>query len=90
MTEAGVWLGPAQTQQTVRQVLAACERSPTDAVELNYDPRNPFDICSLTFTPIYRCAPSLFDGLAQAGAACSSTNMLPLRFTGGLAQAGAA
>ncbi len=38
----------------MRQVLAACERSPADAVELNYDPRNPFDICSLTFTPIYR------------------------------------
>ncbi|KAK9839869.1 hypothetical protein WJX81_007554 [Elliptochloris bilobata] len=45
---------PAKTQQTVRQVLAACERAPTDAVELSYDPRNPFDICSLTFTPIYR------------------------------------
>ncbi|KAL4423494.1 hypothetical protein ABPG77_003627 [Micractinium sp. CCAP 211/92] len=37
-----------------RQVLAACEKSPTDAVQLNYDPRNPFDICSITFTPIYR------------------------------------
>ena len=37
-----------------RQVLAACEKSPTDAEALNYDPRNPFDICSLTFTPIYR------------------------------------
>lgn len=35
-------------------MLAACEKSPSDAVTLNYDPRNPFDICSLTFTPIYR------------------------------------
>ena len=23
-------------------------------VQLNYDPRNPFDLCSITFTPIYR------------------------------------
>jgi coatomer protein complex subunit alpha (xenin) len=37
-----------------RQVLAACEKSPCDALQLNYDPRNPFDICSVTFTPIYR------------------------------------
>ncbi len=37
-----------------RQVLAACEKSPTDAETLNYDPRNPFDLCSVTFTPIYR------------------------------------
>ena len=40
--------------QQARQVLAACEKTPTDAEQLNYDPRNPFDICSLTFTPIYR------------------------------------
>eukprot|EP01025_Chloroclados_australasicus_P052828 TRINITY_DN6173_c0_g1_i3.p1 TRINITY_DN6173_c0_g1~~TRINITY_DN6173_c0_g1_i3.p1 ORF type:complete len:868 (+),score=125.06 TRINITY_DN6173_c0_g1_i3:140-2605(+) len=40
--------------QQARQVLAACEKAPNDAVELDYDPRNPFDICSITFTPIYR------------------------------------
>ena len=44
----------AQMAQQARQVLAACERTPTDAVQVNYDPRNPFDICPLTFTPIYR------------------------------------
>ena len=38
-------------------MLAACEKTPTDAVPLNYDPRNPFDVCSITFTPIYRGAP---------------------------------
>jgi coatomer subunit alpha len=37
-----------------RQVLAACEKNPIDEVQLNYDPRNPFDLCSSTFTPIYR------------------------------------
>eukprot|EP01023_Acetabularia_acetabulum_P015061 TRINITY_DN17311_c0_g1_i2.p1 TRINITY_DN17311_c0_g1~~TRINITY_DN17311_c0_g1_i2.p1 ORF type:complete len:493 (-),score=127.32 TRINITY_DN17311_c0_g1_i2:1091-2569(-) len=40
--------------QQARQVLAACEKSPQDTIELDYDPRNPFDICSITFTPIYR------------------------------------
>lgn len=42
--------------QQARQVLAACEKSPVDAVVLDYDPRNPFDVCSITFTPIYRGA----------------------------------
>ncbi|KAL4859696.1 Coatomer subunit alpha-3 [Chlorella vulgaris] len=37
-----------------RQVLAACEKNPSDAEQLAYDPRNPFDICSITFTTIYR------------------------------------
>ena len=40
--------------QQARQVLAACEKSPSDALKLDYDPRNPFDVCSVTFTPIYR------------------------------------
>ncbi len=40
--------------EQARTVLAACEKSPTDAVKINYDPRNPFDLCSLTFTPIYK------------------------------------
>ena len=35
-------------------MLAVCERNPSDAVQLKYDPRNPFDLCSITFTPIYR------------------------------------
>ena len=29
-----------------RQALAQCEKSPEDAAQLNYDARNPFDICS--------------------------------------------
>ena len=43
--------------QQARQVLAACEKSPVDTVVLDYDTRNPFDVCSVTFTPIYRGAP---------------------------------
>jgi coatomer protein complex subunit alpha (xenin) len=40
--------------QSARQVLAACEKTPVDETPVNYDPRNPFDICTITFTPIYR------------------------------------
>ena len=48
-------LNPDEKMATqARQVLAACEKSPVDEVQLNYDPRNPFDLCSSTFTPIYR------------------------------------
>ena len=45
---------PAKVATQARQVLAACEKSPTDAVELHYDARNPFVICAKTYTPIYR------------------------------------
>ena len=37
-----------------KQVLAACEKNPVDEVQLDYDPRNQFDICSITFSPIYK------------------------------------
>jgi len=48
-------LNPGQkTAQQARQVLAACERTPTDAVEVNYDPRNPFVTCAGTYVPVYR------------------------------------
>ncbi|KAJ9518428.1 hypothetical protein QJQ45_018452 [Haematococcus lacustris] len=44
----------AKVVEQARQVLTACEKSPTDATRINYDPRNPFDICCITFTPIYK------------------------------------
>jgi len=48
-------LSPGQKiADQARQVLTACEKAPNDAVRIEYDPRNPFDICSITFTPIYR------------------------------------
>lgn len=45
---------PANVSQQARQVLSACERTPKDEVELNYDARNPFVTCPATFAPIYR------------------------------------
>jgi coatomer protein complex subunit alpha (xenin) len=60
-------LNPGQKiADQARQVLAACEKSPTDAVQLRYDARNPFDICSLTFTPIYRGSKSVEDPFTGA------------------------
>jgi coatomer protein complex subunit alpha (xenin) len=45
---------PAKVAQQAKQVLQACERTPGDEVELNYDSRNPFVVCAGTFVPIYR------------------------------------
>jgi len=45
---------PLKIAQQARQVLAACEKQSSDAVELNYDPRNPFVMCAATKQPIYR------------------------------------
>lgn len=48
-------MSPGQkiTEQA-RQVLTACEKTPTDAHKINYDPRNPFDIDAINFVPIYK------------------------------------
>jgi coatomer protein complex subunit alpha (xenin) len=40
--------------EQARQVLAACEKAPSDAVSIAYDPRNPFDIDSLNWVPVYK------------------------------------
>ena len=49
-----------------KQVLAACEKNPVDAVSLEYDPRNPFEICASTFTPIYKGNPFVEDPYTKA------------------------
>ena len=45
---------PVKVAQQAKQVLQACERTPGDKVQLNYDSRNPFVVCAGTFVPIYR------------------------------------
>lgn len=45
---------PANVATQAKQVLQVCEKQNKDAVELNYDSRNPFVVCSGTLTPIYR------------------------------------
>lgn len=48
-----------------RQVLAACEQNPKDELQLQYDPRTPFHVCVMTYTPVFqgsRCATDPFTG----------------------------
>ena len=45
-------------------MLATCEKGPTDAIKIKYDPRNPFDICSSTFSAIYKVSYRKPSGLA--------------------------
>jgi coatomer subunit alpha len=45
---------PEAVATKARQALAVCEGNPTDAFKINYDPRNPFDLCAKTFVPMYR------------------------------------
>lgn len=49
-----------------KQVLAACEKNPIDEVPVEYDPRNPFEVCSITFTPIYKGNPFVEDPYTKA------------------------
>lgn len=32
----------------------ACDKNPTDEHQLAYDEHNPFSLCAITYTPIYR------------------------------------
>lgn len=48
-------MGPKpEYAQQARKVLAACEKNLTDAMEVNYDQHNPFDLCAASYVPIYR------------------------------------
>jgi coatomer subunit alpha len=42
-----------------RAVKAKAERSPTDAVDVEFDAFNQFDICAASYTPIYAGEPSV-------------------------------
>mmetsp|Transcript_6188 Transcript_6188/g.15793 ORF Transcript_6188/g.15793 Transcript_6188/m.15793 type:complete len:347 (+) Transcript_6188:137-1177(+) len=73
---------PLKVAQQAKQVLQACERTPKDEVELNYDSRNPFVVCSSTFMPIYRgtkdtaCPTCAAKYMAdQAGIVCQVCNL---------------
>ena len=48
-------LNPKQEISTqARKVIQLCDANPTDAFKLDYDERNPFVICPISFVPIYR------------------------------------
>ncbi|KAG6828096.1 hypothetical protein H0H92_009251 [Tricholoma furcatifolium] len=42
-----------------RQRIAAGDRNPRNAVEVSYDESAPFEICGVTYTPIYKGSPSV-------------------------------
>lgn len=47
------------TEYQARQRVTAGERNPRNAVDISYDEHTPFEICSATYTPIYRGSPSV-------------------------------
>eukprot|EP00771_Trimastix_marina_P001265 gnl/Trimastix_PCT/2323.p1 GENE.gnl/Trimastix_PCT/2323~~gnl/Trimastix_PCT/2323.p1 ORF type:complete len:1240 (+),score=493.38 gnl/Trimastix_PCT/2323:133-3852(+) len=44
---------PQAIAERARKVVAFCQQNQTDALQLNYDPRNPFVPCVVSFVPIY-------------------------------------
>ncbi|QRW04959.1 coatomer subunit beta [Ceratobasidium sp. AG-Ba] len=42
-----------------RDVIAQGDRNPRDAVEISYDEFTEFDICAISYTPIYKGSPSV-------------------------------
>lgn len=68
------------------QVLAACEADPVDAEKIAYDPRNPFDLCPVSLTPIYRGTHSVL--CPYSGAKCSPEHEGKVSPVGGIAQIG--
>ncbi|KAJ3122455.1 hypothetical protein HK098_002828, partial [Nowakowskiella sp. JEL0407] len=48
---------PAEMGQQAKRVQQAAERNATDAIELNYDQYNPFQLCGISLTPIYAGSP---------------------------------
>ena len=42
-----------------RQRIAAGDRNPRNAVEISYDEFTPFEICAVTYTPIFKGSASV-------------------------------
>lgn len=42
-----------------RQRIAAGDRNPRNTVEISYDEFTPFEICAVTYTPIFKGSPSV-------------------------------
>ncbi|KAJ5075405.1 coatomer subunit alpha [Anaeramoeba ignava] len=43
-----------ELSEKARKIASFCEKNQNNAIKINYDERNPFVICSHSFTPIYR------------------------------------
>ncbi|KAK3052656.1 hypothetical protein LTR09_006137 [Extremus antarcticus] len=56
----------AKFKETARKIKAVCERSPNDALDIEFDTFGEFDICGASYTPIYAGETSFacpFDGI---------------------------
>ncbi|KAI9366723.1 coatomer WD associated region-domain-containing protein, partial [Zopfochytrium polystomum] len=49
---------PADKAQTARRLLQMCEGK-ADDIAVDYDQHNPFVVCAISYTPIYRGSPSV-------------------------------
>ena len=49
-----------------KQVIQFCDKNPSDALKLNYDPKNIFVICAVDLLPIYKGSPSTLCPLCGA------------------------
>lgn len=59
-------LGPRpEVSQQVRKILQACDKNPIDEQKLDYDEHNPFTLCGISYTPIYKGNPEEKCGLCE-------------------------
>ena len=56
----------AEHKEQALKVLRKCDEERSNAVELEYDERNPFVVCTRTFRPIYRGQPMVRCGFCAA------------------------
>lgn len=53
-------LGPRpEVAQQARKILQACDKNPVDEFQLEYDEQNPFNLCGISYKPIYRGKPEV-------------------------------
>jgi len=45
---------PEEIEKACKKVIQASEKEPSNALRISYNEKNPFVICGITFTPIYR------------------------------------
>lgn len=57
---------PTEVAEQTRKILKVCDANPTDAFQLSYDPRNPFEVCAASYTPVYRGEECVRDPLTNA------------------------
>ncbi|CAG8565874.1 7824_t:CDS:10 [Paraglomus occultum] len=50
---------PAQVATQARQIQSLCDKNPRDEIALDYDQYNPFVVCAISYTPIYKGSPSV-------------------------------